>query len=164
MSDEATPFPMRLGAVRPEVKAAAETAPQRADAVIKVELDERAYLFPRPKQLTHLQVSVYKPTRAEVSAIFAYNTSGQPTQLFDLNAEDITDFTQQVVGSVYRAQSGMIVTKSISIGISVVANGYIWQFGDLTSPQELYLSTGGIWRVCGAFGRACDLLTLPARH
>jgi hypothetical protein len=164
MSDDTTPIPMRLSAVRSEAKAAAEAQPLRPDAVIKVELDERAYLFPRPKQLTHLQISVYKPNRVEVAAIFAYNTSGQPAQLFDLSAEDVQDFAQQLVGSVYRAQSGMIVTKSISIGISVVANGYIWQFGEITAPQELYLSTGGIWRVCGAFGRACDLLTLPAKH
>lgn len=164
MSDDSPSAPSRLAAFRLEPRIAVETTLQRAEAVIKVELDERAFLFPRPKQLSHMQLSVYKPDKVEVAAGFAYNLSGQPTQLFELTAADVHDFAQQLVGSVYRAQSGMIVTKSISIGISVVANGYIWQFGEITNPHELYLSTGTIWRVCGAFGRACDLLSPAAKH
>ena len=40
------------------------------DVLIKVELDDRCYLFPAPRQLTHLQFQVTKAATIRVSGVF----------------------------------------------------------------------------------------------
>jgi hypothetical protein len=50
------------------------------------------------------------------------------------------------------------VSDGTHITISVVANGYRLQFGDMSRPTELFLGTGSIWRVCQGLLRAVDFI------
>ena len=133
-------------------------------AMIKVDLDERAFLMPVPKQLTHLQLLVFKPNMIRLEGVFLFNASGASTELVELTGVDATELATRLIDSVYRAQSSVIVTKTTSLTVSVVTNGYVLQFGDLTNPRELFLSTSCIWRVCSGLARAVDFLSHSARH
>jgi hypothetical protein len=134
------------------------------DAIIKVDLDERAFLFPYPKQVTQLQVQAFKPDRIRIEAVFAFNETRANNELLELGLDDARDLSRRLVETVYRAQSSLVVSKENSIAINVVANGYIFQFGDMTTPRELFLSTGCIWRVCNAIARATDFISPMSAH
>ena len=82
----------------------------------------------------------------------------------ELTASEAAELATRLIDSVYRAQSSVIVSRSASITITTVANGYVLQFGHLTNPRELFLSTPCIWRVCSGLARAADLLAPPGRH
>lgn len=141
--------------VRDPQREATANAP---DAVIKVDLDERAYLFPQGKQVLQLHVLAYRPHMVRFEATFAFNEARASHELFELTAEDARDLVRRLVESVYRAQSSQVVSRSTTLSISVVANGYIIQVGDHEHMRELFLSTGSIWRVASAIARAVDFI------
>lgn len=134
------------------------------DAVVKVELDERAFLFPETKLVTQLHLLVYKPHKVRFEAVYAFNESRASPELFELTAEDARQLAKKLVETVYRAQSSQIVSRETSLGITVTPNGYILQLGGVDAQKELTLSTGCIWRVCAAITRAVDFLSPIASH
>lgn len=142
-----------------DIKSMPQTQRNAPDAVIKVELDDRAFLFPETKLVTQLQILVYKPHKIRFEAVYAFNESRASPELFELNAEDARQFAKRLVETVYRAQSSQIVSREASLGLNVTPNGYILQIGPLEASKELTLSTGCIWRVCGAVARAVDFIS-----
>lgn len=135
---------------------AARTAP---DAILKVDLDERAYVFPSGRHVQQLQFLVFKPHMLRIEAAYSFNESKASPELLELSAEDARALSRRMVESVYRAQSSQIVSRDTSLSLTVVANGYILEFGPRESPVELMLSTGCIWRVANGLARAVDILS-----
>jgi hypothetical protein len=134
------------------------------DAVIRVDLDDRAYLFPAGRQVTQLQFMAYKPHMIRVEAVYAFNESRANPELFALPIEDARDLSRKLVDTVYRAQSSQIVSRETSLSVTVVANGYVLEFGARENPSVLMLSTGCIWRVCNGLTRAVDMISPIAAH
>jgi hypothetical protein len=91
-------------------------------------------------------------------ATFAFNEARASHELFELTADDARDVVRRLVECVFRAQSGQVVSRSATLSISVVANGYIIQVGDHERMRELFLSTASIWRVISAIARAVDFI------
>jgi hypothetical protein len=139
-----------------EQRAEASLAVQ-PDLVIKVDLDERAFLFPAAKPVVQLHVQVFKPHKVRLSCTYLFNEARHPPDLLELSTTEVQELARLMIEAVYRARSTQLVTATSSIGFTVVTNGYILQFGDHEKPAELFLSTGCIWRVCGALARAADL-------
>lgn len=127
------------------------------DVVIKVDLDDRAFLFPQQKAVQQLSLHVHSQSRVRFEMAFTFNQARSSTLLMELGAEEAAELSRKLVESVYRAQGSQIVTRTLSIGIVVVANGYIVQINEHNLQTELFLSTGCIWRVCNAIMRAVDL-------
>lgn len=128
------------------------------DAIIKVDLDDRAYVFPGSKLVTQLHVLAYRPHKIRFEAHYAFNESKASPELFELSFDDARELSRRMIEAVYRAQSTQIISRETSLVLSVVTNGYILQFGTLEAPKEIMLSTGCIWRVCGAIARAVDFI------
>lgn len=78
----------------PLVRDQTGTAP---DAVLKVDLDERAFAFPQAKQVTQLHILAYRPHRIALEATYAYNESRDSHQLFELPAEDARELVRRLV-------------------------------------------------------------------
>jgi hypothetical protein len=129
------------------------------DAIIKVDLDDRAFLFPGGKLIPQLHILAYRPHKVRFEALYAFNENKTSPELFELSAADARELSRRLVESVYRAQSCQLVSRDASLGITVVPNGYIIQFGPLENTRELMLSTGCIWRVCGGIARAVDFIS-----
>ncbi len=141
------------------VSAVTQVALGRAstDVVIKVDLDDRAFLFPHQKAVQQLSLHVHSQSRVRFEMAFAFNQARSSTLLMELGAEEAAELSRKLVESVYRAQGSQLVTRTLSIGILVVANGYIVQINEHNLQTELFLSTSCIWRVCNAIMRAVDL-------
>lgn len=128
------------------------------DVVIKVDLDERAFAFPQAKQVAQLHVLAYRPHRIRIEATYAYNEARDSHEVFELSAEDARELVRKLVESVYRATSSQVVSRTATLSINVLTNGYLLQLGDHESMRELFLSTGCIWRVCNGIARAVDFV------
>lgn len=129
-----------------------------ADAIIKIDLDERAFVFPQNKPLLQLHIHVSRPHSVRFAGVYAFNQNRESPVLFDLTGADCAELSRRLVEAVYRAQSTQVVTASVSLAITVVANGYIIQNNDANGPMEIFLGSGCIWRVCGGISRAVDFL------
>jgi hypothetical protein len=130
-----------------------------SDALIKIELDERAFVFPQHKSLQQLHIHVLRPSTLRFEAVYAFNHNRESPVLFDMSATDAAELARRLVEAVYRAQSTQVVTATSSLSITVVANGYIIQVADSAGPLELFLGSGCIWRVCGGIARGVDFLS-----
>ena len=141
-------------AISPTPRIVAELKPKYE---IKVDLDERAYLFPAGKSVSQL-LFLSDGRRIFIEAVYPFNQSHTPPRLVLLDLEDAREFGRRLIEAVHCARNQLVVTSGIRISINVVANGYHLQFGDMNSATELFLSTNCIWRVCQGLLRIADLI------
>jgi len=124
---------------------------------IKVDLDERCFIFPAGKSVTQL-LFLSDGRTVFVEAIYPFNQSRTPPRLISLSLEDTREFGRLLIEAVHGARTQHVVTSSVRITINVIANGYHLQFGDMNSSTELFLGTSCIWRVCQGLLRIADLI------
>jgi hypothetical protein len=124
---------------------------------IKVDLDERCFLFPSGKSVSQLLLLSDGRT-VFIDAVFPFNQSRTPPRLVALDLEDTREFGRRLVEAVHTAKTQLVATSGIRITINVVANGYHLQFGDMNSAIELFLGTSCIWRICQGLLRTADLI------
>ena len=124
---------------------------------IKVDLDDRSFLFPAGKSVNQL-VFLSDGRMILVEAVFPFNQSHTSPRLLALDLEDAREFGRRLVEAVHCARTQIVATSGIRITINVVANGYHFQFGDLNQATELFLGTNCIWRVCQGLLRIADLI------
>lgn len=129
------------------------------DAVVKVDLDERAFVFPAGRHVSQLQFLAYRPHMIAIEAVYSFNESKASPQLIELPIEDARQFCRKLVESVYRAQPSQVVSRETTLVLSTVANGYIIEFGSHECPLTLMLSTGCIWRVSQGLARVIDVIS-----
>ena len=127
------------------------------DHAVKVELDERAFLFPAGKSVIQLVFYADGPI-IHLEAVYPFNESRAAPQLLSLDLEDARELARRLVDAVYQARSQLALTGGVRIAINVVANGYHLQIGDMNRSTDLLLSTGCIWRVCQGLLRIIDFI------
>jgi len=125
---------------------------------VKIDLDERAFLFPAGKPVIQL-ILVAEGRRIHFDASFPFNQSRTPPRIATLDLDDARDLAHKLVEVVHNAKSQLLVSEATHITINVVANGYRLQLGDMSKPTELFISTGSIWRVCHGLLLAVDLIS-----
>jgi hypothetical protein len=141
-------------AINPTPRIIAEFKPKFE---IKVDLDERAYLFPAGKSVSQL-LFLSDGRTIFVEAVYPFNQSHTPPRVVALDLEDAREFGRRLIEAVHCARTQLVVTSGIRISINVVANGYHLQFGDMNNATELFLGTNCIWRVCQGLLRVADLI------
>ena len=124
---------------------------------VKVDLDNRAFLFPSGKPVIQLLLQA-EGKRVHVDAIYPFNQSRTPPRVLSLGIEDAKELGRRLVEAVHTARTQLVVSESVRITINVIANGYHLQVGDMNQPTELFLSTGCIWRVCQGLLRIVDFI------
>ena len=124
---------------------------------IKVDLDERCFLFPSGKSVSQLLLLSDGRT-VFVDAVYPFNQSRTPPRLIVLDLEDTREFGRRLIEAVHTAKTQLVATSGARITINVIANGYHMQIGDMNSSLELFLGTNCIWRVCQGLLRIADLI------
>jgi hypothetical protein len=124
---------------------------------VKVDLDERAFLFPAGKSVAQL-LFLSDGRQIFVEAVYPFNQSRTPPRLLTLDFEDAKELGRRLIEAVHHARMQLVATEGIRITINVVPNGYHIQIGDMNQATELFLGTGCIWRVCQGLLRIIDLI------
>jgi hypothetical protein len=140
--------------INPAPRIIAELRPKHE---IKIDLDERCFLFPAGKSVSQLLLLSDGHTIL-IDAIFPFNQARTPPRLATLDIEDAREFGRRLVEAVHTARTQLVGTNGIRISINVIANGYHLQFGDMNASTELFLGTSCIWRVCQGLLRIVDLI------
>jgi hypothetical protein len=127
----------------------------RPDLAIRVDLDDRAFLFPAGKTISQV-VFAAEGRLIHLDAVYPFNESRTAPRLLTLGLDDARELGRRLVDAVYQARTQLAVSDGMRIAINVIANGYHLQIGDMNDPTDLYLSTGCIWRVCQGLLRVID--------
>lgn len=129
----------------------------KAKFEVKVDVDERTFLFPAGKSITQLLLQS-DGKKINIEAVYPFNQTHTPPRLLSLDLEDAQELGRRLVEAVYHARTQLVVTAGIDITITVAPNGYHLRIGDMNEATELFLSTGCIWRVCQGILRIVDLI------
>ena len=129
----------------------------KPDLIVKVDLDERAFLFPTGKMVSQIAFAT-DGRMVHLDAVYPFNEARTPPRLLSLSIDDATELARRLVDAVYQARTQLAMSDGMRIAVNVIANGYHLQIGDMTDPTDLYLSTGCIWRVCQALLRVTDYI------
>lgn len=124
---------------------------------VRVDLDDRAFLFPAGKSMSQL-VFASDGRRIFVDAVFPFNQARTPPRVLTLTYEEAKDLGRRMVEAVHTARTQLVVTGELRISINVVANGYYLQIGDMNEATEVFIGTPSIWRVCQGLLRVVDLI------
>ena len=130
---------------------------------VKVDLDDRCYLFPAGKPLAQLAF-LSDGNLINIDAVFPFNQARTPPRLLTLDLEDARELGRGLVHAVHYAKTQLVITTGVRITINVVANGYHMQIGDMNAATEIFLSTGVIWRVCQGMLRIVDFIAPVEAH
>jgi hypothetical protein len=130
---------------------------------VKVDLDDRCYLFPAGKPLAQLAF-LSDGNLIYLDAVFPFNQARTPPRLLTLDLEDARELGRGLVHAVHYAKTQLVITTGVRITINVVANGYHVQIGDMNAATEIFLSTGVIWRVCQGILRIVDFIAPVEAH
>jgi hypothetical protein len=145
MSSTTTPHPRLVADLKPLVE-------------IRVDLDDRAFLFPAGKSVS--QVSLCSDGRLiHIEAVYPFNQSRTAPRILTMSREDAAEFAKRLIEAVYYARPQLVIGSSLKATITVAANGYHFQFGDLNTATELFLGTASIWRFCQSLLRIVDLIS-----
>lgn len=125
---------------------------------IKVDLDERSFLFPAGKSVSQLLLLSDGRT-IFIEVVFPFNQSRTSPRLASLDLEDAREFGRRLIEAVHTARTQLVSTQGIRVSINVIANGYHLQFGDMNDATELFLGTNCILRVCQGVLRIADLIS-----
>jgi hypothetical protein len=126
------------------------------ETILRVELDDRCFLFPDGKQLAHLLVHVQKTGGIAFDAVYGFNKTRLPARFLVLGLEEAKVFVRELIDAIYAAKPTFVLNDTIRITILVVANGYRIEFLRNDSKHELFLSTSVIWRFVKALLMAVD--------
>jgi hypothetical protein len=127
----------------------------KPEHVIKIDLDDRAFLFPAGKSVSQIVFST-EGRLIHIEAVYPFNETCTPPRIATLRLEDAAELGRRLVDAVYQARTQLAISDSMRIAVNVIANGYHLQVGDMTESTDLYLSTGCIWRVCQGLLRIID--------
>ncbi len=125
------------------------------DHVVKVECDERSYLFPAGKPIIQLVFSADGPT-IHIEAVYPFNESRTSPRIVSLDLEDAREFARRLVDAIHQARTQLVVSSGTRIAINVLANGYHLQIGDINQSTDVFLGTPCAWRVCQGLLRIID--------
>ena len=114
---------------------------------VKVDLDDRAFLFPAGKSVNQL-LFLTDGKVIFIEAVYPFNQAHTPPRLASLDLDDAREFGRRLVEAAHCARTQIVATSGVRITINVVANGYQFQFGDMNNATELFLGANCIWRVC----------------
>jgi hypothetical protein len=132
------------------------TAVAEPETILKVELDDRCFVFPDGKQLAHLLLSLPKAGGIAFDAVYGFNKTRLPSRILMLELDEAKQFVRELIDAIYAAKPGFVLTDGIRITILVVANGYRLEFLKNDKKQEIFLSTSVIWRFVKALLMAVD--------
>ena len=124
---------------------------------VKVDLDERSFLFPAGKSVSQL-LFLSDGRTIFVEAVYPFNQSRTPPRLAALDLEDARELSRRLIEAVLCARNQIVATHGIRVSLNVIANGYHLQIGDMNNATELFLGTHCIWRVCQGLLRITDLI------
>jgi hypothetical protein len=128
------------------IQAVAEPVAPATPAAFRIEMDERSFLFPDGKLLTHVILCREAGNRIGFDAIYPFNATRLSSRFLTLSREEAQLFAKELIEVVYAAKSGFLLHGGLKISIVVAANGYRLECQRADEKIELYLSTGVIWR------------------
>jgi len=119
---------------------------QPRELAVKVDLDDRCFLFPDGKIVSNLMLVAGSERNIAIDAVFLFNQTHLPPRIVEMSLTEAQGFVRELLNAVYYAKTSFFLGASVRVTINVAANGYHIEFLRSQETIELLVSTGSIWR------------------
>ncbi len=152
-----------------EAAAAADlgTDPSAASArspSVTIELDDRSFLFPQHKPVSHLKVQVTPDGDIELSVVYEFNASKHDSRLCTLNTEDSRQFSRKLIDGYYQGRTQNVLSDTAKIGIVFNPNGFLVMFQQPGPQLDLFISPSSLLRLTRGLLKLLDKVMPVAAH
>lgn len=136
----------------------------RSRLVINVELDDRSFLFPDGKVLSHITVQENDDGLVQLEGIFPFNETRLDPVIHALAPDDAKDFARAILDAVYQGRTQHVLSDTVRIAILFNPNGFVVKFGEERALKEVFLNSPAIIRLAQGILRLVDRMTAPPAH
>lgn len=140
-----------------EAPAHGMTVTPEAEAVA-IELDERCYLFPNAKPVTHLKLVAAAPGYIVIEALLGFNRAMTDTRLAILSLEDATQVSRKLVDAYFQGKTQHALSDRAKVAIVFNANGFLVSFEVQGHLAELFISPPALQRFTRGLMQLVDAL------
>ncbi|PWC35722.1 hypothetical protein [Azospirillum sp. TSO22-1] len=131
---------------------------------VNVELDDRSFLFPAGKPLSHLMIHVDEAGLVRLDAVFQFNESRQPAEIAALGEDDARDFARALIDAVYQGRTQHVLSDEARLAVIFNPNGFVLKFGEERALRELFVNSPAIIRIAQGIMRVVDRLAAALPH
>lgn len=135
----------------------------RSRLVINVELDDRSFLFPDGKVLSHISLHEGGDL-IRLEGVFPFNETRLDPLIQALRPDDALDFARTILDAVYQGRTQHVLSDSVKIAILFNPNGFILKFGEERALKEVFLNSPAIIRLAQGLLRLIDHMTATPSH
>jgi len=144
-----------------------QEAPQdapRSTPSVTIELDDRSFLFPQHKPVSHVKATRAPQGDIELSVIYEFNNTKQDGQLFRLSPGDCQQLCRKLVDGYYQGRTQNVLSESAKIGIVFNPNGFLIMFQQPEPQADLFLSPPSLLRLTRGLMKLLDKILPVAAH
>ena len=146
-----------------DVEAAAQRTASEQPSVT-VELDDRSFLFPQHKPVSHLKVQVTPEGDVELSVIYEFNQTRHDNRLCSLNSDDCRQFARKLIDGYYQGRTQNVLSDTAKIGIVFNPNGFLVMFQQSEPQVDLFISPSSLLRLTRGLLKLLDKVLPVASH
>lgn len=125
---------------------------------VAIELDERCYLFPNAKPLTHLKLLAGNPGYITVEALLSFNRAMTDTRIAVLSLEDAGQLARKLVDAYFQGKTQHALSDRAKVAIVFNANGFLVSFEVQGRLAELFISPPALQRFTRGLMQLLDAL------
>lgn len=141
---------------------------------VRVDLNERCYLFPDGKGLSHIIVGPAvladpaagpgpdRPPRLELRAVFAFNHSKTDGTIDSFTLDEARTLARTLIEGVYQARTQTVFLDGRTLGLVCHVNGFVLTGHD--QAYDLFIAGQLIITLANALLRVADSLTPVQAH
>lgn len=129
---------------------------QRSRLVINVELDDRSFLFPDGKPLSHVAIHETERGLIRLEGVFPFNETRTDPVIQTLEVEDARDLARTIIDAVYQGRTQHVLTDEVKIAILFNPNGFVLRFGEERTLKEVFVNSPAIIRIAQGLLRMVD--------
>lgn len=129
---------------------------QRSRLVINVELDDRSFLFPDGKPLSHIAIHENDEGLVRLEGVVPFNESRTDTVIQTLEVEDARDLARAIIDAVYQGRTQHVLSDAAKIAILFNPNGFVLKFGEERALREVFVNSPAIIRIAQGLLRMVD--------
>lgn len=122
---------------------------------VNVEMDDKCFLFPQGKALSHL-VFTWTREGVGIGAAFHYNHARSDGHIADLSVEDAVDLTRYLVDAFYQSRTQAVLSDTIKATVIHHPNGFQLVFEQEGALREVYCGQATPLRLARGLSQLLD--------
>ena len=129
-------------------------APRRLSTV-NVETDDKCFLFPQGKALSHI-VFTWLQDIVRISAAFHYNQARSDGHIADLGFEEAVELTRYLVDAFYQSRTQTVLSDKVKATVIHHPNGFQLVFEQEGETREVYCGQASPVRLARGLSQLLD--------